>query len=528
MGAALAVAAVGCGPQQTANLDDFDWSTVKIVEEPTKLTYWVKNDMSGSVENYADNAAYKELERRTGVTIEFMHPTGDQNQLEMLIAANTLPDIVERVTMNSLPGGGDVCIEDGVIIRLNELIDEHAPNFKAARTADKESERLTITDMGNIYAFPKLLDAEELAWSGIRIRKDLLDQLNLDVPETIDDWYEVLTAFKDAGVEIPLTIGNGGWDTTTEFGAFIGAWGVNRKFILNDAGEVIYGAIQPGYREFLTTMRKWYEEGLLDPQFDKRTDTGDLTKAGKIGAAVQTGFGDYEVVAAPYPKLNDDTEVNFRQKNWRNRGYEASITTACTNPEVAVKWFDYHYDQSPTGGARLFDWGILDTSYTMYTGSAVSEAMATLESFFGKQSEEAKSEGYPIATPAVTADGANGPVIDWTEVNKYKIDNGPYLKDVDRVLAASPETIVNENYLTWSKAGTKYMLPNYTKTDEEKLESDEIMSAVNSYVSEMYFKFITGEESMDKWDDYVAQIRSMGINRATEIEAAAYARMMSR
>ncbi|MDO4562983.1 MAG: extracellular solute-binding protein [Clostridia bacterium] len=527
--AALIVTAfAACGTQEAV----IDWESVKIVEEPVTLTYWVRNDMSASVSNYAENAAYKELARRTNVNIEFLHPSGDQNQLEMLIAADSLPDIVETVGVNGLPDGGDECIETNVIIRLNELIDEYAPNFKAAREADDESRQLTITDKGNIYAFPKLLDGEELAWSGPSVREDLLEKLNLDVPETIDDWYEMLTAFKQDGVPIPLTIGHNGWDTTSEFGVFMGSFGVNRKFILDEEGNVAYGPIMDGYREFLQTFHKWYEEGLLDPEFNSREDKGDQAAAGNVGAAVQTSFGEYVTVAAPYPKRSEDSDVpNFRQKNWRNRGYEASITTKCSpeNQIIAVKWFDYHYDQSLKGGARLFDWGIesvdgSEGSYTMQKSSLIDEACRTLSAFYGKMPDKYDEEGYPVATQIILDD----PLGYWGGLNKYKVDNAPYYKDVDRVLARSEDEVVNEKYMVWSQANATQMLPNYTMTDEEKVENKEIMDAVSSYVSSMYVSFIKGEESLDKWDEYVATVKQMGIDRATQINQDAYSRLKAR
>ena len=40
--------------------------------------------------------------------------------------------------------------------------------------------------------------------------------------------------------------------------------------------------------------------------------------------------------------------------------------------------------------------------------------------------------------------------------------------------------------------------------------------------------FITGKTSFDKWDEYVSQMKTLGIDRAIEINQKAYDRYQSR
>jgi len=497
---------------------------VRLTEEEVTFTYWVRNDNPDSVANYADAAVYQILREKTGVNIQFLHPVGDET-LDLLFASDDLPDIIETVNRNAIPNGADQSIEDGMIIRLNELIDEYAPNFKKARLSDPEAEMLTISDGGNIYAFPKLLDGEEDAWSGPMIRKDLLDKLNLDVPTTIPEWYEVLKAFKEDGIEVPLLL-NGGWDTMQEFGSFIGAWDVNKRFYRTEDGKVAYGPIQPGYKDFLATFNKWHKEGLINIDFDNNL-RGEYLTSGKVGASIASeGYGSYETVAAPYPKLTKDSKVRFRQKNWRNRGYEAYITKECPDPVLAVKWFDLHYTRE---GSDLFNYGVaIDNPYGFdggnfywYKGPEIEQAYkeAGLE-----VPEEVKERGFPIATEEMS----NGEVAYWAMINKYKIDNAPYYKNTRVVIAKNLDTIINKNYKIWTQADSSGMLPPYTMNPAESKEVNEIMGPINSYVNDMFYKFIRGEESLDKWDEYVRTIKEMNIDRAVEIHQAAYDRMVSR
>lgn len=518
---ALALMAAGCGDKQASSgaggnaesgylgevsaklagiFQDWEQTDAHLTDANPTFTYWVINDQSSVVDNYADLGVYKTLKERTGVNIEFIHPTGDQNQLDMLIAANTLPDFVERVNMNSLPGGADKNVEDGVILRLNELIAEHAPNFSRGRELSDEARRLTITDEGNLYGFPKLLGGYEGAWGGPSIRADLLEKLNLDVPETFDDWYDVLTAFKQDGIEIPLSFGHAGWDTTREFGVFIGGFDVNKEFYVTKEGSVSYGPIDDGYFRFLSTFHKWYEEGLIAAEFDSlgRSDKSALAAEGKIGAAVDIGFGEYITVPAPYPVENAGDKARFRQHNWRNRGYEAVITSSCQDPELAVKWFDYHY--SPEGSA-LFSMGVLGESY------------------------EIIDDEY-VYTPAIYNDpnGVN------EAMRRHRLVNAPFLTNPEAPAIELPKSMREERKDTsvWDDGTAEGMLPTLTMTVEERERFNELMEPITPFVSEYYVKFIKGEEALDKWDEYVRTIRSMGIDEAIAIQQAAYTRMMNR
>jgi len=98
----------------------------------------------------------------------------------------------------------------------------------------------------------------------MNIRKDLLDELGLSVPETIGEWHNVLCAFRDSSrVSIPL-----------EF--------------YQVEGQVHCGPLEKEYRQYVELLRDWYTEGLIDPNF-VTNDASMITPfadygAGKIGA----------------------------------------------------------------------------------------------------------------------------------------------------------------------------------------------------------------------------------------------------
>jgi putative aldouronate transport system substrate-binding protein len=56
-----------------------------------------------------------------------------------------------------------------------------------------------------------------------------------------------------------------------------------------------------------------------------------------------------------------------------------------------------------------------------------------------------------------------------------------------------------------------------------------IMNEVQTYIQEMYIKFITGQANLDSdWDTYVNTIKGMGIENATQWVQDAYTAFMNR
>ncbi|MFR8337370.1 MAG: hypothetical protein ACLVAW_12230 [Eisenbergiella massiliensis] len=141
------------------------------------------------------------------MTVEFQHPaSGREKEQFNLIVADDLPDIMEWQWVKQYPGGPEKAIKDGVIIPLNDIFDQYCPNIKKYLAENPEVDKMIKTDDGNYFAFPFIRGEDKLCYTvGGFIRQDWLDELGLEVPTTVDEWHEVLTAFKEKkGAEAPL------------------------------------------------------------------------------------------------------------------------------------------------------------------------------------------------------------------------------------------------------------------------------------------------------------------------------------
>lgn len=485
------------------------------------LSYWMElnSNVASNYTSVGETPFARALQEKTGITIEFQHPAVGQTQeaFNLLLANADLPDIIEYSWIN-YSGGPEKAIDDEVIISLNEIMDEYCPNLKAFLEANPEVDKMVKTDDGLYYCFPFIRGEAKLMTSvGLMLRQDWLEELNLEVPETIDEWHDVLTAFKEEkGAAAPFTYlyGSG---YLTDNNPFAFAYGAPRSFYVGDDGRVHYGAIDDGYREYLQTMKQWMSEGLID--VDLATLTGDQVTAkitnGSAGASfgycgsgmgVWTNSGQstdpaYALISAPYPTVNKGDTPEFGQKD---NDYvitgAAAISSSCENIEAAARLLDYAYSEE---GHLLYNFGIEGESYEMTDGKAIfTEKVMNNPDLSLAQS----LSGYIRAT--------------------Y---NGPFVQDgnyIDQYYALDSQ---KDAVIIWSSTNAKaHIVPPITATVEESSELSQLMNEINTYRDENTLKFMLGTRSLDEWDAYVNEIKDMNIERALEIQNAALDRYNAR
>src|SRR5262249_28456720 len=147
---------------------------------------------------------------------------------------------------------------------------------KKALDSNPRWHKEVVNDDGDIFCFPFLRGDPYLqTFQGPIIRKDWLDKLGLKVPTTMDEWHDLLMAFKtkdpngngkDDELGFTAMLGSRPLDGFTSSHVFVGAWGIAVEWY-QEKGTVKFGMVQPEFKEFLSTMAQWYKDGLIDPDF---------------------------------------------------------------------------------------------------------------------------------------------------------------------------------------------------------------------------------------------------------------------
>jgi putative aldouronate transport system substrate-binding protein len=211
------------------------------------------------------------------------------------------------------------------------------------------------------------------------IRKDMLDNYNLQMPETMEDWYSVMSTLKNKNSNkagfYPFISGK------SELKRFSNAWGITNNFYL-DGKTVKFGPYTPEWKEFLTEMAKWYKEGLVDPEYplndgkqlDAKITSGKAAawqgplsgSLGKYNQLMKAKDPNVKILGTVPPYLKGKKQYNFNANLiLRNVGSGAAITAKSKYPKEAAMWLDYAYSDEST---FLMNFGIEGESFNMVNG----------------------------------------------------------------------------------------------------------------------------------------------------------------
>ena len=485
-------------------------------EVSNKVTYWC--NLSGNASQITTDLGQtpfgKALMEKTGVEIEFQHPAAGQagEKFNILIASGKLPDIIEYSWVKSYPGGPDKALADGLIQELDLATD--APNLNAYIQEHPEMEKFIKTEDGKFYGFPFIRGDDYLLTSaGPIVRKDWLDELGLEVPETIDEWTTVLRAFKEQkGAKAPLTVNIG---NLTTWGPFIGAYDTYAGLYVRD-GKVTYGPMDDAFKDALTQLNAWFEEGLLDQDFatlDGATVQSNMLN-GVSGAAYGScgsGIGKwmaaapnetFDLAGAKYPVLKKGDQPQFGNYEYPVTGAKtAVITVDAANKDLCAKLLDFAYSEE---GKMLYNFGIEGESYNMV-------------------------DGYPTYTEEITnnPDGLSMAV----SLARYALsqDTGAFVQDrryMEQYAQLPQQKAALENWMDTNMKA--HLMPNVSLTIEQQNELSTVVENISTYNSEMIAKFIMGVEPIENFDAYRAQLVERGLDKYLEYQQQAFDRFMAR
>lgn len=477
----------------------------------------------------SENPVVQYIMKDTGLKLNFVHaPAGDDGSyFQQMLASGELPDIMFTSMFNdSYPGGVETAMEDGVLYDVTDLVESDAPNFKALleEEEDPDIERKIKGDTGKVVKFGTVFlppTCNKKIFNGLVVRKDWLDKYNLEAPVTIDEYTEVLRTFKKNGVEVPLALCDFNQDQFAMSSPIASAFNVSvNNFNLDGDGNVKYGRTQDGYKEFLSVLKGWAEEGLIDTDFVSRTKddavkllqngTAAMTFAHTYDVKVSLPTGkaidpDFEILALEMPKVNADDETHMSKITSSINNSSIQVSADCKHPKEAVQFIDYLMSPEIM---QMTAWGTNEGENKTFTEDA---------------------DGNREFTDFVT-DNPDG--MDYNTVRSLYMCAPFQLKyDESMESAQYSEPECHQSWDAWGKQNdNSYQLPIYlTYTAEESKELTQIKTKLANYSDEMVYRFIFGEVDLDtEWDKFVSECKNLGSERGEEIVQAAYDRYVNR
>ncbi|MBD2868715.1 extracellular solute-binding protein [Paenibacillus arenilitoris] len=261
-------------PEESANAPgaaeqygDTGGLALPLVDEPTTIT-WMH---AGNVTITDDMLVVKEIEKRTGIKVEFQtySPQTYEDKLRVIVASGKLPDIFNGLKSAELKDIG----KQGGVVNINEHMDS-LPNFKKLYGEENDWVFKSFGDQeGNLYSWPIYRLNREVN-HGFMYRKDIFDKHGIKPWTNTEEFYQALKKLKELYPDsYPYASKNTEWI----FRDWSYGWGIGGSqypaYYDEKDGAWKFAAVQPEHKEMLDFMKKLYNEGLMDPEF--LTDTQD-------------------------------------------------------------------------------------------------------------------------------------------------------------------------------------------------------------------------------------------------------------
>lgn len=338
-------------------------NVLPIVTEPVTLTIAKERHMLDTTKSYNEKASFKNITEETGLTLEFVELAAGTaaEKVPLMLAGGDMPDVFWALLSDA-----QILQNTTQLVPLEGMLETFAPNsLKTYEELGTDWRTIAIAPDDHMYGMLSRYESlYENTGDGIQIiNKKWLEAVNKEVPTTLDEYYEVLKAFKEQDPngngqadEIPYCFAEDMWCASITND--IGMWGIgngygdtNSNFHIRD-GKVSGTVNTPEYREYLEFFHKLYAEGLIDAEgFSQNTEVfSNKIKNNQVGTYYSWTALEYlsseqekdwvvlPTIAAKegvQPVANGEIDRSTINKNgW-------VITTQCDHPEAALRLWDY-------------------------------------------------------------------------------------------------------------------------------------------------------------------------------------------
>lgn len=466
---------------------------------------------------------YDVAEERTGIHVDYISGPEEFNdvysEIDQRVISGDLPDaVMTKLAQTNVYG------PQGVFADLAPYIEKYAPNLQKYIDDNPDYKALVTDKDGHIYGLCKEtpIFADLI---GYRVDQFKAAGIDPDSIVTIDDFtkaLETLKAYygKDNPNYYPLT----GRDTAIRFASWFGAASnissteSNGIYINGHYKDGSIDIMNDGAYQMVETMKKWYDEGLIQPEWVAGTFGEADWEAAMLNGNGSVFYDYYNRAEWFMENGGPDNDPNYQmgvlnfikddngnpQKMTVSMKYNDECVTAvnanCSEDKIKtiLTFIDYFYTEE---GEILANYGVEGESFK-------TDANGDKEFIVDYQTEE--------ATPA--GEKRWSFLSDRFTVCK-PVDNEGFFKwNAPLIAEATGRLFTDENL------GTSYVL---RFTDDQSKEITNLLASVYDAQMSGITQFIDGTRELtpDNWAAFQQEMNDMGLSRIEEIQLAAYQAM---
>ena len=504
----------------------------------------------GATDEWADTVQVKTMKEKFGVTLKCEpYPTDAwATKLTLMLAEDDLPDIIVSSGLSALEA--NKYGQEDYFLNFADYLG-HMPNLSAFLEAHPDYKAYCTASDGGIYFLPTYKEDRVDDIARAFIKTSWLENVGMDYPETADELYEVLKAFKekdangngDPNDEIPMMWGGTYVRTPEHF--LLGMFGIRTSgatakpyavLQVDENGKVYLADTTDNFKAYLTYMNKlWEEELIWNESYTTTIDRQrELTKNDKVGI-----FSDASSYAAAGNGDPKDSQYYQYMAGLTSDYAEEPILAYGSSVGTAAQILVSSLTEHPAEICRMIDWYYSDEG-------ALFGWRGDVESYLEYKSLDI--EGADGVYVWAFKDEAPKDYESW-EVYRHKVQviNGAFQirnilqDDIKAFQTASNDALVK--FAEAGQSGWKAMMQLRINQAEIKLvggypallypdsiakERLQLVNDIAAYIQTTKAQFITGEKNIETdWDEFLNTLETMGLPRWLKMEQDAYDQMYS-
>jgi putative aldouronate transport system substrate-binding protein len=485
-------------------------------------------------DSYSDNAYTRLIQEELGIELESVfeaHGDDYNRQVSLAIASGDLPDVMLVGSRDEL----QEMVDNDLVEDMTDVFEETASaNLKDIYKSFDDIQLEAATFDGRLMAIPST--SYDFGPNMVWMRQDWLDKLGIELDKdgnnaiTLDELKDTAKAFKEQdpgntgktqGLALAywLSSGNHGGSAYTgtpimnAFGAF------PKSYIKDEQGKMIYGSNTQGMKESLQFIKELYDEGILDPQFGTRTyeEINAMMINGELGVIpgpwhmpdwglIQAKQTNPEAIFAPFAIENASGDGKINALSSPGTGQYIVVRKGFKHPEKIIEMINLIDDKVANSTnmeeefPEIYEYSKLDVDGTVKPFNVI----------FIKANSEI--EDAMLASKAALG-----------EIPMEELSNFSLRDNAEKIKAYMDDP--NVDPVVWTRYASRYLAENnvmglarekdllteITPPRFNKIEANERNGAqLGKLEEETFIKYITGEESLDNFDQYIEKWHSQG------------------
>lgn len=461
--------------------------TSQVSEQPTIKMFlydWPSKD---------DEFVKEAIDDALGMTIDWVHCPSDEGWAaqDRLLAADPTIDVfyLSKARYTDFRAKG-MLFDVGPYINTGKYPDIDRISGPLAEVAKDSS--------GKLYGIPYAAYGASAGSNlfHLIIREDWLKEAGLEIPATIDEFENVLEAFKKRNPNKYPLLDQAGYTyyasyeiISRSFSEHGGAWYYDEA-----AGLMTHPVLSPQFKNYIAKMAEWYKKGYLHPQFLENTNQSmvqQLMTADDVGAV--------------FAWTTDPIQVN---KQWSDEGVDKKFVSVIGGLEGPA-------------GKGILGKPRISTYFGVNVNTKNPEAvMKAIDFFLSEEGTWLANQGVEGRNYRFNENGILEPIAEYDYQSQYNpYTDGNLFKDV----------ITGNHYLDTQRQFWKDIFFSderlsqvYFDPDSEIVydwsgkETVNLKAQVETFIMETMTNTIIGKASIDNWDKAMDQAKKIGLQKMME------------